>query len=383
MSDEYYKGDPSQESIQVDTKSETDKKCPSCGGVMDFDPASGGLACPFCGFKQEIAVADRNFTAVELDFNSAEDEENCDWGTTTKTVICKSCGAATVYEQKQIANECPYCGSNQVMEEASGNVMAPGGVVLFKINMQTAAERFKKWIGGKFFCPKLAKESAKPEAFHGLYVPFWTFDTDTESRYNGEYGIDSSYKDKDGNTKTRTDWYRVSGRYSESFDDVLVCGSSEQKEAMIGALEPFDTKQVVQYKPEYMAGFSAERYTVKMKNAWEKAKEKIKRILRRNVESKVRTEKSADSVRNMNINTEFNNITYKYLLLPIWISSFKYNNKVYNFMVNGQTGKVSGNTPISWIKVAITVIVVIAAIAIIMHFLNQDSNAAEYMIKSM
>lgn len=85
----------------------------------------------------------------------------------------------------------------------------------------------------------------------------------------------------------------------------------------------------------------------------------------------------------MNINTEFNNITYKYLLLPIWISSFKYNNKVYNFMVNGQTGKVSGNTPISWIKVAITVIVVIAAIAIIMHFLNQDSNAAEYMIKSM
>ena len=216
-----------------------------------------------------------------------------------------------------------------------------------------------------------------------MYVPFWTFDTDTESRYNGEYGIDSSYKDKDGNTKTRTDWYRVSGRYSESFDDVLVCGSSEQKEAMIGALEPFDTKQVVQYKPEYMAGFSAERYTVKMKNAWEKAKEKIKRILRGNVESKVRTEKSADSVRNMNINTEFNNITYKYLLLPIWISSFKYNNKVYNFMVNGQTGKVSGNTPISWIKVAITVIVVIAAIAIIMHFLNQDSNAAEYMIKSM
>ena len=259
----------------VDTRKETDKKCPACGGVMDFSPALGKMVCPYCGTEEEIETAENVFVAEELDFYGAEEQASCDWGTATKSVICKSCGAQTVYDINEIADECPYCGSNQVMEAGDSQVIAPGGVVVFKMDAKEASARFKKWIGRKFFCPKLAKESAKPKSFKGIYIPYWTFDTDTYSRYTGQYGINRKYRDKEGNVRTKTDWYGTKGQFAFSFDDVLVCGSARQNDRMLRGIEPFNTKDVKAYKPEYLAGFTAERYTVRMKDAWETVKSTV------------------------------------------------------------------------------------------------------------
>ena len=356
------------------TEKETDKKCPSCGGVMEFNPSNGKMTCPYCGYEEEIQVEQKEFVAQELDFSTVgDDDASCDWGTATKTVICKSCGAETVYDVNEIANVCPYCGSNQVMEQESSKVMAPGGVVTFQISAKEASERFREWIGRKFFCPKLAKDSAKPKAFKGLYTPFWTFDSNTKSTYTAEYGIDHVEEDKDGEKHTTTDWYRTSGKYKRFFDDLLISASSKQNEQMLEGLEPYDTTKAVEYKPEYMAGFAAEKYSVKVKDAWEKAKKKIQSLLRRDVEEKITREKACDHVRDVRINTVHEDVTYKYLLLPVWISSFQYKDKVYHFMINGQTGKVSGETPISWIKVAIVTAVVIAAAVIIYKAVNADA----------
>ena len=356
------------------TEKETDKKCPSCGGVMEFNPSNGKITCPYCGYEEEIQVEQKEFVAQELDFSTVgDDDASCDWGTATKTVICKSCGAETVYDVNEIANVCPYCGSNQVMEQESSKVMAPGGVVTFQISAKEASERFREWIGRKFFCPKLAKDSAKPKAFKGLYTPFWTFDSNTKSTYTAEYGIDHVEEDKDGEKHTTTDWYRTSGKYKRFFDDLLISASSKQNEQMLEGLEPYDTTKAVEYKPEYMAGFAAEKYSVKVKDAWEKAKKKIQSLLRRDVEEKITREKACDHVRDVRINTVHEDVTYKYLLLPVWISSFQYKDKVYHFMINGQTGKVSGETPISWIKVAIVTAVVIAAAVIIYKAVNADA----------
>lgn len=350
----------------TDTIKETDKKCDACGGTMDFNPSKGNLVCPYCGSEKVIQVNNPKFEAKELDFNRAEAQGSCDWGTATKTVICKSCGAKTVYDVNQIANECPYCGSNQVMEAGDEDVMAPGGVVLFKLDAKAASVRFKHWIGGKFFCPKLAKDSARPKAFKGMYVPFWTFDTQTLSKYSGQYGIDRTVQ-VDGKAVVKTSWHSTRGQLSYSIDDMLVCASSKQNEAMLKEVEPYNTKDVAEYKPEYLAGFMAERYTVNMKDAWETAKNRISQILRDEVKQKIKRERHADHVGSINIQTTHRNITYKYLLLPVWISSFQYNGKVYHFMVNGQTGKVSGQTPISWVKVAFTVVAVFVILAILMR----------------
>ncbi len=356
-----------QDSVIAATKKATDKKCPSCGGVMDFDPAAQMMTCPYCGYQEEIAQVNQDFVAEELDFNSAEKNASCDWGMQTKTVICKSCGAHTVYDANKIASECPYCCSNQVMEEMDEKVMAPGGVLPFALDDQKASAAFKTWIGHKFFCPKLAKDSAKPKSFQGVYMPYWTFDAETKSSYRGEYGINRRVREKEGQERVVTDWHRTSGRYQHFFDDYLVCGSEGQNKSMIKALEPFPTKQAKEYRPEYMAGFSAEHYTVKLNDAWGTAKDGMQKTLQSSVESKIRSENHADSIRNVHLNTSFEDITYKYLLLPIWLSSFKYNDKIYHFMVNGQTGKVSGDTPVSAVKVAITVIAVILIILLVWY----------------
>ncbi len=354
----------------VDTMKETDKKCPSCGGVMNFDPATGGLSCPYCGYVETIAAKEEGPEfAEELDISEAEKIENCNWGVNTKTVLCQACGAESIYDSLQISAVCPFCGSNQVMEASDKETMAPGGVVPFQITDKQASELFLKWIKKKWFCPKMAKESAKAKSFKGIYLPYWTFDADTVSEYRGDYGKDREVKQGD-EKKVVTDWYPTRGTYKESIDDELIIASNNHNQSMLRGLEPFDTAANKKYKPEYIAGFVAERYAVGIKEAWKQAREAIKNKVRNGIEKLIKQQHNADRVRNLEFTTAYHNVTYKYLMLPIWISNYKYQDKVYHFMVNGQTGKVSGKTPISVIKVVITAIAAVVAIALIAWLYN-------------
>ncbi len=352
----------------TETREETDKKCPSCGGVMNFDPATGGLFCPYCEYQEKIPVArGADGSAAELRLEDAAKKENCDWGASKKIVLCKACGAESIYDDLQIASVCPFCGSNQVMEAADQDTIAPGGVVPFQISDEKASQLFLQWIKKRWFCPKLAKESAKAKSFHGVYLPYWTFDTETESTYRADYGKDRTVN-RNGERKTVTDWRPTAGSYREKIDDELVVGTTNHNQSMLRGLEPFDTAANRTYKPEYIAGFAAERYAVGIQEAWEQAKSLIKFRLRDNIERAIKKKHSADRVRQLNFSTTYQNVTYKYLLLPIWISHYKYQEKVYHFMVNGQTGKVSGKTPISPVKVAITIAAALAALAIALWF---------------
>lgn len=345
-----------EEVVIAKTKQETDKKCPQCGGIMEFDPKSSGMKCLYCDYEEQIneTRADAG-TADELDFSKAEETGNCNWGVETKTVICKACGGESVYDAMQIAGQCVYCGSNQVMEEKGKNTLAPGGVCVFKLDKKQAGENFKKWLGKRFFCPKIVKETAEADKFQGVYLPYWTFDTDTVTKYSARYGIDKRKKKSDGSTVVVTDWHYTSGTYRQFIDDELVSASIQHDRTLMANIEPFNTKDNVAYKPEYISGFASERYAVGLKEGWERAKSSIYGKLRNSVRNRIRSEKHADRVDNLVTNTTYNNITYKYLLLPIWISSFRYGDKTYQFMVNGQTGKVAGRTPIDKVKVTLTV----------------------------
>ncbi|MCR4991030.1 MAG: hydrogenase maturation nickel metallochaperone HypA [Lachnospiraceae bacterium] len=365
----------------VNTLKETDRKCPACDGTMDFDPVTGGLKCPYCGHTEEIKNAVSNkedkpssqnggsTSAAEITLEDAESTANHDWGTATKTIICKSCGAESIYDAQVISSVCPYCGSNQVTEAGGNDSMAPGGVIPFKIDQKEAGNRFINWIKHKFYCPKAAKESAKPKNFKGMYLPYWTFDTQTASSYTAQYGKDRKVKKGDSEV-TVTDWYNTRGNYDEFFDDELVCGTEQHDKNLLRGIEPYDTADNKIYKPEYVAGFGAEKYSVGVKDAWEKAKASIKGKINSSITSKILNENHADHVRGLNVNSSFSAVTFKYLLLPVWISSYKYKDKIYQFAVNGQTGKVYGKTPISAIKVILTIIIVIALFALIYYFMG-------------
>ncbi|MCQ2518212.1 MAG: hypothetical protein MJ119_05560 [Lachnospiraceae bacterium] len=355
---------------KASTLEETDRKCPKCGGVMDFDPTTGKMLCPFCDYSEEIAVNNNApLSAVEMDLESADKTANCNWGAEKKTIICKSCGAETIYDALEVANECPYCGSNQVMPANDENTMAPGGVVPFAITDEQASANFKNWIGKKFFCPKLAKESARPDSFKGIYLPYWTFDAQTDSKYEAQYGVERQVKTKD-HVQTVIDWYPSKGSFSKFFDDELVIGTNQHDTQMLKCIEPFNTADNKAYKPEYVAGFAAERYSIGVKDAWQTAKKSISNKILGGISEKVRKKENSNMVRVKDVQTEFSALTYKYLLLPIWCSSFRYNNKVYQFVVNGQTGKVYGRTPVSTIKVIIVILCVLLVLGIIFFMMN-------------
>ena len=358
-----YHDHPEEQYYSERTEKETDKKCPNCGATVFFDPATGGMHCDYCGYTCELPSADAENEICEMDFESAIHTESFDWGEKKKEVQCKQCGAVTVYDALETAAVCPFCGSTSVMPAANENTIAPGAVCPFSVTKEQAGERFTRWLKGKLFAPRKAKKSASPEAFQGVYLPYWTYDAQTTSNFTGRAGYDRTVKDRDGNSKTVTDWRHVSGVYQEFFDDVTVMASKRQTDSGVRACEPFDFSKLVPYSPQVVAGFIAERYSVGLQEGWESAQRTIQSSLRSDIQSYIRRHWNADRSDSVHFSTLYSNITYKYLLVPTWISSFKYKDKIYQFAVNGQTGKVGGKAPVSAWRVILFILAIVGLIA--------------------
>ena len=267
---EYYDNPENQPQSEV-TEKETDKKCPNCGATVTFDPASGKMHCDYCGYSCELPKPEEGHEICEMDFESATHTASYNWGEQKKQVQCKQCGAVTVYDALETAAVCPFCGSTSVMPASNENTIAPGAVCPFAVTKQQAGERFTKWLKKKWFAPKKAKQSASPEAFQGVYLPYWTYDAQTTSNFTARAGYDRTVKDKDGHSTTETNWMRVSGVYQKFFDDVTVMASKRQENSGVKACEPFDFTKLVPYSPQVVAGFIAERYSVGLKEGWVRA----------------------------------------------------------------------------------------------------------------
>ena len=165
----------------------------------------------------------------------------------------------SIYDALETAAVCPFCGSTKVMPAATDTTIAPGGVCPFQVTKDQAGASFTKWLKRKWFTPKKAKQSANPEAFKGVYLPYWTYDAQTTSKYTAQVGYDHKERQKDGSTKTVTRWSFASGVYQEFIDDETVMASKRHEESGVKACEPFKLDRVVPYDPKYLAGFVAER----------------------------------------------------------------------------------------------------------------------------
>ncbi|MBO4688450.1 MAG: TFIIB-type zinc ribbon-containing protein [Clostridiales bacterium] len=351
------------------TEDVTNKKCPNCGATVVFDPGTGGMLCEFCGYKTELPKPDAGSTICELDFESAEKTASFEWGTQKKSVVCKQCGAETIYDALETAAVCPFCGSTSVMPAASNDSMSPGAVCPFSITKEKAGQKFTSWLGGKLFTPSKAKKSARPESFQGVYLPYWTYDAQTTSSFSARAGYERRVKRGD-NYVTEVTWRPVSGVYQEFIDDQTVMASKRTENSVVKACEPFDFTKLVPYSPQVVAGFIAERYSVGLKEGWGIAQESIKKRLQNNINKYIRSNWRCDRVDSLRFSTLYSNITYKYILVPVWISSFKYNEKVYQFVVNGQTGKVGGHAPVSALRVLAAIGIGLAAIILLYLLLH-------------
>lgn len=348
--------------------------CPECGApALQFDPAIQALRCPYCSYAapagsgaagEGAAVHEH---ALEEGAAAAAAATATGYGTDVRVVSCQTCGATVTFGGTTIAQRCDFCSSQHVLEQdAHRNVIRPESLVPFSVDQATAQSKFRAWLGSSWFRPGDLTSRASVEELAGVYIPFWTFDASVHSRWRAEAGhhyyeqevvVENGQKRHRNVRKTR--WVPARGERRDRYDDVLVVASRGLPEKLADRLATFDTRQLRPYDPSYLAGWRAEEYAVGLDDAWTKAAAKIERQQQANCARDV----PGDTHRHLQVHNTFSDKTFKHILLPLWISSYRYGDKVYRCLVNGQTGEVSGEAPLSWVRVAIAVAVVVAVLA--------------------
>lgn len=267
-------------------KEETDAPCPMCGGKMAFDPEKGSLLCPYC--EHVIALEGETGPLEEQDLRQAEFRSNFSWGTAQKQVICKNCGAQTIYDALETSGVCPYCGSHQVTEEAVDTSVPPTSVVPFTITRNVADIIFRYWMKERLFAPLAVRKEAQAEAFSGIYLPFWSFDARAVSIYYGRYEKNRTERDAQGNPHTVSGWYTIRGTFSNFVKNVLVLASIRHDEKTIAELEPFDLAEAKPYLPEYLAGFMSERYSVGTDEGWKRGRTRMDELMNKQIQEEIK-----------------------------------------------------------------------------------------------
>ncbi|MEL6958636.1 MAG: TFIIB-type zinc finger domain-containing protein [Pseudomonadota bacterium] len=337
--------------------------CDNCGADFRFDPAADRLTCDHCGNTQEItqgpwqggSLAELDFrSAVAGDMPEAEIEE-------TKVIACPNCGAQTEFDETLHAAECPFCATPVVTDTGTHRHIKPKGLLPFAFDEGAARGAMTKWLGSLWFAPSGLQDYArKGRPLAGIYVPYWTFDADTKSAYTGARGthyyvektvVRNGKRQKVRQRKTR--WKNVAGRVARFFDDVLVLGSTSLPKRYTDALEPWDLSEMEPYQPEFLAGFRAEGYQVELEVAFKEARAKMDRVIHRDVKFDI----GGDAQRVGSVDTKIGTLTFKHVLLPVWLAAYKYRGRTYRFVVNGRTGRVQGERPYSKIKIAIAVLI--------------------------
>jgi ribosomal protein S27E len=344
--------------------------CHGCGAALEFSPGQLSLTCPYCGTTSEIPTTQEEVRELAyLDyFKLARLAPEVLQGVNLE-VKCPKCAAVSEIPANVAADRCAFCGTP--IENPTGDptaMMRPQGVLPFRVEQREARTLFERWSSTRWFAPNDLPKMAALGQLNGLYVPYWTYDSFTITFYTGMRG-DHYYvttRDSKGNTRQerRTRWTPVSGRVDHWFDDVLVCASKGLPPKLVRDLEPWELHHVKDYKPELIAGFRVERYQIDAQNGFETAKgymnSTIQALVRRQIGGDVQTITS--------MKTQYDGITFKHLLLPVWIAAYQYYNKTYRILVNAQTGEVQGERPWSWIKITLAVIGVLIMVALVLYF---------------
>lgn len=354
--------------------------CENCGASLAYSPGDDSLKCPSCGHLNPIPQAD--IAIEEQDFQSALDalKETAEVEETA-AVKCGSCAAEFSLPEGVHAQDCPFCGTPIVADTGPNRHIKPHAVAPFAVTDRAARESFTGWLGGLWFAPGDLKAYARQdERLKGVYVPYWTFDCDTDSRYQGERGTAHRVNRpvtvlRGGKSSTvmrsqvKMRWRPASGRVKRFFDDVLVLASYSLPPRMTEQLMPWKLDALQPYQEAYLSGFISEAYGSELDTGFADACGLMNQVIRADIERDI----GGDAQRISRIRTERSNVSFKHILLPIWMATYRYGGKPYRFVINGQTGKVVGERPYSAWKIAAAMAagaLVLAAIAAF-HLLSQ------------
>ncbi|MEM9715341.1 MAG: primosomal protein N' (replication factor Y) - superfamily II helicase [Pseudomonadota bacterium] len=358
--------------------------CDNCGSDLRYAPGTELMKCDHCGNEQAIIGHERfhGHAMAELDYRRAIQDGLSDFETEeVQTFTCENCGAHVAFDEATHASECPFCATPFVGDTGAERLLKPRAVMPFQQDEARAKKAMSDWLGQLWFAPNgLSDYARKGRSMDGIYVPYWTYDADTKTSYRGQRGTVYYVTQRvpvmvDGKRKMVTKqvpkirWTRVSGSVGRFFDDILVLASTSLPKSYTDALAPWDLSMLEPFQPEYLAGFRAEAYTISLEDGFAEAET----LMNRTIERDVKFDIGGDRQRITQLNTKVGTLTFKHVLLPVWMAAYKYRGKTYRFVVNGQTGAVKGERPYSSFKIALAVILGL----IIAAALGYMANAAE------
>ena len=348
--------------------------CAQCGADLRYAPGQTQLTCEHCGHVQAIAAAEPDIKAKALGEHDLQRGLNDDLPASAtedvRSTSCPSCGAVIEFQGANHATECPFCASPVAVDTGEHRVIKPQALIAFALTENQARDQLTKWLGRLWFAPnRLLEYTRKGRAMTGIYVPYWTFDAATRSRYRGQRGehyyetrtvsvVVNGKREKRQEQVQKTRWYPASGTVARDFDDLVVIASTSLPERLANGLDPWNLGQLAPYSADYLAGFQAEGYTVSLADGHKSARNRMAQI----IEMDVRRDIGGDVQQVDHVDSDFRAETFKHILLPVWMAAYKYGGKSYRFLVNGQTGEVQGERPYSAWKIAFAVLLVVIVV---------------------
>lgn len=338
--------------------------CATCGAELAWDPDADAMICAYC--QTSVPVPRAEGTILERPLTDADLAER-GYGVERRVLKCGTCGASVTLDESATASDCAFCGSSQVLaQEANRNAIRPESVVPLDVGRAGAEQAFRSWIGGLWFRPSALKR-ADPAAAIGLYVPFWTYDCAVHSEWSADagyyyYETEHYWATVDGKRVRQSRqvrkvrWRPAWGRRDDFYNDLLINASQGLPEGLVHRLGDFDLRALAPYRPEYLAGWRAEEYQRDLATGWQAAMGFVEGSQR----SRCSGDVPGDTQRNLRVQNTVRDVRWKHILLPIWVIHYRFGGRVYPVLIHGQTGRVVGDAPYSWVKILALVAAVLA-----------------------
>ena len=338
--------------------------CTACGAEAVWTPSKRTLVCPYCGTVANAELATDTQAVKESDLMEALHKltpEDHGWQAARKTVRCQSCHAISVFDPARMAQNCDFCGSPALLAvEDTKAPIRPGSLLPFVVPDTKVREDIRQWYGSHWFAPNKLGKKALTDTLHGIYLPYWTFDAQVHADWQAESGEYYYTRDNEGKTQRHTRWSHASGSLDHFFDDLLVPASRGVHPELLRKVGPFPTTdQLVPYDAGYLTGWVVEQYQIDLRAAAQASQSSMEDAIRDMCGRSV----PGDTYRNLQVATQYSGQTFKHVLLPVWLLTYTYGTKNYQVVVNGVTGKIDGEYPLSWIKIALVTIAILIAVA--------------------
>jgi len=374
-------------------------KCLNCGGALQFDPVTQKMVCNFCissfdpetvGFRpetkgeKEMAASNEPATPQQPqpnDIPEYADEETSELSrlkNANTTYIdysiynCSACGAQVSLNGVESATFCVYCGQPTIVLDRIIKDRAPERIIPFSITKERAIQKIKDHFSKGSFIPKDVME-CKPECVRGIYIPYWLIDMNYEAQVLFRAKIN-----RNNNTETVYHY-----RWGKSHMTSLTIDASKQlANSVANRLDPYNLDALKPFDVSYLSGYYADCGDLSDKEIKEQAEVRAMTLFNNKLKRKVHSEGSSNvSIHDQRFRATFNKM--EYVMLPAWFMTFRYDNRSYTVLVNGQTGKVTGASPYdkpAAILLGVVMFIVLAFIlASIAFSLGEESVDAFYL----